>query len=65
MKMTNIREVNLVHSKSADSQKHYTNVGLTFSRKNACELISVHVESLRHVITTGIMFYLRPAEVCA
>lgn len=65
MKMTNIREVNLFHSNSADSQKHYTNVGLTFLRKNACELISVHVESFRSVITTGIMFYHRPAEVRA
>lgn len=63
--MTKIMEVNLFRSKSADSKKHYTNVGLTFLRKNACKLNNVHVESLRSVITTRIMFYHSPAEVDA
>lgn len=63
MKITNIMEVNLFHLESADSQKHYNDVGLNCSGKNACKFIGVHVESLRRVITTRVMFYHSPAEV--
>jgi hypothetical protein len=63
--MINIMEINLLHLKSADSQKHNTNVGLKFSGKNACKRISVHVKSLRSVISTRIMFYHSTAEVDA